>query len=723
MSNIRDLFSRDRKEKVPPDLRRALDLLRLDGFEELEDRFLSTDAFLRPWSMFRDCMFLLFPDAMSRAIQVVPFGIEAVKGVSRLDILWFYTQFDEGTLRYDPRADKHCADYTPNAAVYGMIDKSKWSIEEYEKHLFAWLLQEFKVGKGYNPWRFKCFELTNICTVWEQVLVPIVDAVRTSYNPGGRRHYGRLALFIEARCPSQLAFPDSNVAVPPGSFLSPTPYRIISMPRATAQNEGISGVLTGKQYDTTERELRDVYPQYGGLVERPRFKHKMEEWLAEQRARADRRRGLEKCGEVWTSQPQIVQRTPSHSPFKQPQSTRGNLGQWTGNARAGSESPMKRYADGLKRSISNTMSSMRIKDEKSSLHGVTRQLQFPDRTLGVKQESWSELFESQRDSFVITPLPRPQNHHRDSETSVYGKIRTSNPITEMNTRTRADTDDSVLSPMGQLSAIPRPLQEDPDVARDLEPASDGKPNLHAKKSYYNVRMPSYEGNEYEREISLTELHTHRKDLANGSESAPKKRTPATRLPAPIVPIPYVGPRVASADTPTRSSAPSITQPPPVLAPPKQVATPKKPVVAPAKSVGWPGPSSTKPKATAWPNSPSPVRTAWPGAESESDYGEFTPPIPSKSPERNIRNPRFRQHQRRDSEQEVFRIVSRENIRMALGDVSPESSTEHLVQPKSFVEPVHTMDPNKQPLQTYNTHLFPKGDERKGSQGGGDVDGD
>lgn len=749
MNNIRDLFAREHKEKVPPDLRHALTLLHLNGYKDLEDRLLSTEAFIRPWSVFRDSVYLLSPDAVPRATQVIPIGTESGDGVSRLDILWFYTQFDEGTLRYDSRADKYSADYTSNVSFYGLIDKSKWRVEEHEKLLYAWLLQEFKVGKGYSPWRFESFELKNICTVWEEVFVPIVNAVRTAYHPMGRRHYGRLALFIEARCPSSLAFPSSNIGVLEGEKLSPTPYRVVSMPKKMTNGAGTTsyyhhefaqGVLTKKNYDTTEKELRDVYPQYGGLVERPKFKHKMEEWLAEQRARADRRKAQEKHGRVQSFQARIVQRNGSHSPVKQPpQSPRGSLSrrqdqhQRSSSAR-GEGSQIKRYSDNMKRSFSNTMSSMRREEQKSPLHGVTRQLHFPERTSSLSHDS-------ARDPMVITPLPRPQQQREASEVSVFTSIRNSNPFSEgmpdevKTQRVRAGTNDSIFSPMGQLSAIPRPLQPESEAGRDVEPVHQEHPVVQPKKSYHDVRIPSYEGTEYEKEISLTDLHTRRMNAARSPEPA-RTRTPATRLPAPIVPIPYGGPRVASADTPSKGIVPlpkPVLSPPkpvtkpvePILSPPKPVAPPVKPVVAAPKSIAWPGPPSTKPKATAWPDSPSPKPkiTAWPGFESDDEEEYFPPPVPSKSPERHIRNPRSRQLLREERDHEVFRIVSRENIRTALGSLTRESSTEELAPPKFVAEPARTMSPMKHPLQTYNTHLFPRKDERKGTPVGERVKGD
>src|SRR5690349_20579537 len=125
MSNIRDLFARnDVKEKVPPDLRQALRLLNLNKFEDLEERFLSTDAFLRPWSVFRDSLLLHAKDAIPRPTQIsMAGGLEVPGGITRIELLWFYTHYDEGNLRYDPRADRSNPEYTPDTSLYGVSDK------------------------------------------------------------------------------------------------------------------------------------------------------------------------------------------------------------------------------------------------------------------------------------------------------------------------------------------------------------------------------------------------------------------------------------------------------------------------------------------------------------------------------------------------------------------------------------------------------------------------
>lgn len=330
MANMRDMFSRNEKEKISPELKRALSLLKLDGLAGLEERFLATTAFLKPWAQFRDSS-LLFMD---------PRNAES-NSTSRLDILWFYTQFDGSVRRHDPRAEKPGSHFE--------IDMSAWGPAECEKHLFAWLLQTFCVGKAYSPFGFEYFELRNICTAWQEVLIPIVKVVRASYSAKGRRYYGRLALFIEDRCPSRLAFPEGNIDLPEGVVTSPTPFRMVSRPshlRGASQT-----VLTQKNYNEAEKELRNVYPQYGGLVERPRFRQNMDEWLEEQRVRASHRKTI--------ARPKRVQYLPNQHTQAMEDLHNGD-GSLPPKDSDRSRSPMKRCSDSLRHSFSMNVSNSRI---------------------------------------------------------------------------------------------------------------------------------------------------------------------------------------------------------------------------------------------------------------------------------------------------------------------------------------------------------------------------
>lgn len=232
------LNPRGPKQRTPPALKKALELLKLKDLDGLENHFLGMTAFLKPWCRFRDAFLLLGPNSMPRSSEP-----DRVRG---MDILWFYTNFSEGELRYDARADDDTSLFTTDETQYGTFDTTHWGVEEHEKMMYAWLLQEFKVGKARNPFGFQYFELQNVCTAWKTVFVPIVEAVRDSYDPRGRRHYGRLAKFIEERHPSRLAFPEYNVTVPQ----SANPYRMVSVPRehgivVTAERLTGNSSLTG----------------------------------------------------------------------------------------------------------------------------------------------------------------------------------------------------------------------------------------------------------------------------------------------------------------------------------------------------------------------------------------------------------------------------------------------------------------------------------------------
>ncbi|KAI4623841.1 uncharacterized protein J4E92_000994 [Alternaria infectoria] len=691
LKNMRDFFTRSEKEKIPPELKHALSLLQLPNLDSLEERFLATAAFLEPWAVFRDSIFLRQPEAVPRATAIA--REEGEDGVSRTDLLWFYTRFDEGVHRYDPRADKHSAEYTSDSSVHGVIDKSDWTVEAYEKHLFAWLLQVFKVGKSRNPWNIDYFELRNICTAWEIVFVPIVNAVRASYSVKGRRHYGRLALYIEERCPSGLAFPKDNVLVPGGSLMSPTPYRIISLPKKAVSDEGATfhkrvggaGVFTRKQYDEAEKELRDVYPQYGGLVERPKFKHKMEEWLNEQRARAERRKAAEKTGEARAFQPQVIKRDGSRSSGKSssPDKDRSRQDQ------DGSESPIRRYSDSIRRSLSRGISRMASKEEpKSPLHGVTRQIHLPDETPAYRPSEPSSterhVSGASTDTTIITPWPRPDTVRKPSDQSVYTSTHNSDTLILPDSHQRMqmcdDTDESIYSPMGQLSAIPQPLHH------KYQPEMRVAPTIEKGRAHPDARVPSYEGSGWDDEISLTKLKTVREDTARDLQRVQPSK-PVTRLPVPIKPTAYTGDlRIASNDIHRKAT----------------------------------------PNPLAWPGTSPPRAVPWPGME------HTVPSVSSRSPERwnstrGLANSARPQRLLRDeSDRSVTRIVSKENIRSVLKGNSRDSSAEDLTLPPPV--PMlpgqnRTMSPAGARLQTYNTNLFPRREERKGTPVGGWVGAD
>lgn len=181
-----------------------------------------------------------------------------------------------------------------------------WGQAEYEKLLYAWLLQEFRVGKSRNPWGFRYFELQNVCTAWENVFLPIVTAVRDSYDVRGRRHYGRLAAFIEERAPSRLAFPQAPGGGILGARTVSLPMRMLSFSKqgqrlsshgsaplklsveTTPVRQG--SAITPNDMDELDAELRYVSAKYGGVIERPKYKKNVKDWISAQKERANQRK-------------------------------------------------------------------------------------------------------------------------------------------------------------------------------------------------------------------------------------------------------------------------------------------------------------------------------------------------------------------------------------------------------------------------------------------------
>lgn len=339
IANLRDMF-RSNNDKVPPDLRHALSLLNISSLNELEERILATNAFLEPWSVYRDT-YLLVSNTFA----------EASTPITRDGILSFYTMFDEGLRRHDPRTQ------SPMSAFE--IDKSSWGAAEHEKHLYVWLLQTFHVGKSINRFDIRYFELQNVCVVWKEVFIPIVEAVRADYSMKGRRHYGPLALFIEERCPSRLAFPEGNINIPSTARASPTPFRVVSKPahvRVVSQT-----ALTKQNYDEAEKELRKVFPQYGCKVERPPAKQQTHEWLELQRTRAAHRKGL--------PNEQVARYVPPQTPQIEQQDNKSPLDIETHGSHSKNtvdRSPIKRCADSIRKSLSNFHAGRTSKQPQSS---------------------------------------------------------------------------------------------------------------------------------------------------------------------------------------------------------------------------------------------------------------------------------------------------------------------------------------------------------------------
>jgi hypothetical protein len=287
----------------------------------------------------------------------------------------------------------------------------------------------------------------------------------------------------------------------------------------------------------------------------------------------------------------------------------------------------------------------------------------------------------------MIPLPpkdvlrlEPQKYNA-SEENVYASIRNSNPHTDVCSQVitvprhhRAASNDSVFSSMGALSAVPRPLFNEKTRVNEPFPSE----LEHHGKSHAARRPPSYEGTGYRHEISSINLHAEYTGIAKMSDedrvARPKVKAPS-RLPTPIriQPVPYAGQLKATVtDTKDRDT---MSRP---------------------KAVPWPG-HEDPPSAVPWPGSDDPP-----------------PAIPAKNPNRwKYSGGHVTANQlTKEEHASVMRIVSKENIRAALGGTTPDASTEDLNA--QTVPQVPSRIKTPQVLPTYNTHMFPRKDQRNGT---------
>ena len=129
-TRLRDLFSLGATDKK---LRRALSLLEVHDLDSFENHFLALEAFLKPWSHFRDTFLLVRPQnattpptqtqTQRQNFPTADVATEPEAVIHRSDILWFYTHFLHGELRYDARADETSGRFTYDETQYGKFDK------------------------------------------------------------------------------------------------------------------------------------------------------------------------------------------------------------------------------------------------------------------------------------------------------------------------------------------------------------------------------------------------------------------------------------------------------------------------------------------------------------------------------------------------------------------------------------------------------------------------
>jgi hypothetical protein len=710
----------------------ALTLLNIRDLDGLENHFLALEAFIRPWAHFRDTYFLLQSVDAARASEP---GV-----IKRVDLLRFYTNYLHGELRYDPRADDNSSSFSADATKYGTYDTSHWQVEDYEKLMYAWMLQEFKVGKKTNPFGFRYFECGNICSIWEDIFEPIVVAVRESYDIRGRRYYGRLAAFIENRFPSRLAFPATNVPTP--MIQSPTPFRLISfskgqrdtsppLPRSLIEAMPKTPRFSAKEYAAVEAELRDVSDKYGGVVERPKFKLQLKEWLSVQKERAKMKKqfsGRESpvfgCkGVNVVSDPALptgVRRSMSTmsssssgrspeaqsvGPFNRPKSAKSKIptkkegtvpyGQSTYTRKASSEhqSPQNQgYA------ISQISQDIELLRTLPSVKAIKE-----TKEMNMKEKRMADLEEE--------PLPMPApafskpNMERKGSDGVYTSIRNSNPF-EQAVPLRLDSmlekgddqssEEFVLSPMGPPSAIPKPLFNTAIAEKKREGGKLESPTARFAQKNTEPRVPSYTGNGYENEITsgFISHKLHATSEYDPTEAQNMYAQPS-RIPAPIHTMAQR--RAASNKSRTYEVPEQVGQQSGDQSP---------------QHIPWPGQDS--------PDTSMHSTSLEDYDSAHSDEGP-PPPVPPK-------NPRRSESTRRPGESPLAppkpqyavlgpRIISKENIRAHV-DISRESSLDNL-EPVDETEEMNNQASSSpvRPLHTYNTHMFPRRD-RNGTPMGG-----
>ncbi|CAI6274010.1 unnamed protein product [Periconia digitata] len=534
-NRLLDLFTTGGKDKPSAELRHALSLLQVRDLDSLENHFLALEAFLKPWSHYRDTYLLLRPEYPTvQQTQAVITAARADSTTKRSHILWFYTHFLNGELRYDARADETSTSFTRDETQYGQFDQSNWGQAEYEKLLYAWLLQEFKVGKTRNPYGFRYFELQNVCSAWEYVFLPIVTAVRDSYDVKGRKYYGRLANFIEERSPSRLAFPQGSSDVHAEPMSTAMPRRVMSFSkkgqRVSATAQKLSPIkstptrertfITAADIAEVDAELRIVSEKYGGVIERPKYKKNIKEWLALQKDRAKQRKRFKNSADDNSGESSMFGCRGIDSPGSPTQAFQARRSKSFRSVEGGrspvsplspifapsigssdGEAGSKDKSDGtktkLKRLVPFGMYGYADADAgqpspKSSDHGVTRFVELPETPPKPSHENTSsDVAKDEEDqpwTKPVAPFASP-TFERKSSDGVYTAIRNSNPFNEDYGTPRKglvleeDMDDmSVYSTMGPPSAIPEPL-----FRRDAN---------HSKYEEEGARRPSYEGTAY-----------------------------------------------------------------------------------------------------------------------------------------------------------------------------------------------------------------------------------
>lgn len=351
----------------------------------------------------------------------------------------------------------------------------------------------------------------------------------------------------------------------------------------------------------------------------------------------------------------------------------------------------------------------KIKD-KSPLHGVTRRVELRDDgpsadTEGeTTQDILSYLEAEERGHQGSNPplkLPQPAFTRPDPERKfsdgVYSSIRNSNPFSEdtpefLKTPERKVSIE-VLSPMhGHPSAIPKPLFNI-SKRRDAR-AQDGDALMPASPSPVSAdtskpsRMPSYAGTGYDREIKSSFVAKKLQSTMEQDMDESSSRESSFALSGISDMVHPLAQNAGGLQYDTMPEHPETTR-----------MLEGLPADSP-KHIPWPGQTPTV--------TPRPL-TQWPRV-SRFEVPETPPPIPLKNPARtsSVRSSAGSDVHPPPSFPALLgpRIVSKENIRAHLGNISQDISEETVRQ-------VNTTPRATPKLTSYNKNMFPRR-ERKGT---------
>jgi hypothetical protein len=274
-----------------------------------------------------------------------------------------------------------------------------------------------------------------------------------------------------------------------------------------------------------------------------------------------------------------------------------------------------------------------------------------------------------------------------SKDDIHTSIHKPSPYSDISTQVvvapihqHAVSNNSVFSPMGAPSAVPRPLFNNEsriDEQSPIETGNYGQP-LAAR------RLPSYEGTGYRDEIPLTDLQVVK--TSHADQTAKVKSKAPSRLPTPIrvQSIPYTGPlKAVASDTNHHITAP---QP---------------------KAIPWPGFSDPPPAV------PAKNPNRWHSRHSHSHSHSHSHVTANQlvreeqaSVLRIVSEENIRAAIVREDQASALRIVSKENIRAVLAGTSPAASTETLGCEEP-VPPAPSRAKTPETLKTFNSHMFPR----------------